>query len=434
MITKEEWSMIRQLKNQGLTISEISRKLNIDRKTVRSALKTESIPKYERVPVSSIIDSFKNYIDSRLELYNLTTTKVLTELKNQGYEGGYGILNKYVQSKKGDLRSKAVMRFETLPGEQSQVDWGYFGEFYDQEKKKVIKLCCFLMVLGFSRMRFIHFFEKDDTEHFLMGHNLAFQSFGGYTKEILYDNLKSVVIKRAFKQKDSEFNKRFTEYSGFYGFKPILARPYRPQTKGKVENTVHYVRTNFFAGEEFVSLNDINNKAREWLNRVNNQIHGATHEKPTERLKRENLISFIKTYDLSKVFYRKVQNDCHFSFRGNFYSSPPELVGKEISIKLHEDQNHILLYYRNENVGIHSIEHCFKGGYITSPSHYLAIKKIMESQRANFWKGKSKEKTNNKSKNQEPESVRTASFDSRQVLQFYEEVEQRDLNIYSEAM
>lgn len=201
-INKEEWSMIRQLKNQGLTISEISRKLNLDRKTVRSALKNDSVPKYERRPEPSILDNFKNYIDSRLDQYNLTATKILNEIKDQGYSGSYGILNKYVQSKKGDLRTKAVMRFETLPGEQSQVDWGYFGEFYDQEKKKIVKLCCFLMVLGFSRMRFIYFFEKDDTDHFLMGHNLAFEYFGGYTKEILYDNLKSVVIKRAFKQKD----------------------------------------------------------------------------------------------------------------------------------------------------------------------------------------------------------------------------------------
>lgn len=434
MINKEEWSMIRQLKNQGLTISEISRKLNLDRKTVRSALNTDSAPKYERTPVPSILDPFKNYIDTRLDQYNLTAAKVLNELMGQGYAGGYGILNKYVQCKKGELRSKAVMRFETLPGEQSQVDWGYFGEFYDQERKKLVKLCCFLMVLGFSRMRFIYFFEKDDTDHFLMGHNLAFGYFGGYTKEILYDNLKSVVIKRAFKQKDSEFNKRFSEYAGFYGFKAILARPYRPQTKGKVENTVNYVRNNFFAGEEFVSITDINNKAKLWLNRVNNQVHCTTHEKPIERLRRENLIKLFKIYDLSKVYYRKVQNDCHFSFRGNFYSSPPELVGKEISIKLHEDQNHILLYYRNENVGLHNLEHHYKGGYITSTSHYLAIKKIMESQRASFWNGTSKKPIKSKKIILEAEPVRTVGFDSRQVMQLYDEVEQRDLNIYSEVM
>jgi len=427
--------MIRQLKNQGLTISEISRKLNIDRKTVRSALKFESAPKYIRRIEPSILDPFKSYVDARLDNYNLTASKILTEIKDQGYAGSYGILNKYVQSKKGELRSRAVMRFETLPGEQSQVDWGYFGEFYDQKKKKLVKLCCFLMVLGFSRMKFIYFFEKDDADHFLMGHNLAFEFFGGYTREILYDNLKSVVIKRALKQKDSEFNKRFNEYAGFYGFKAVLARPYRPQTKGKVENTVNFVRTNFFAGEEFLSITDINNKAKNCLHRVNNLVHGSTHERPIERLKKENLIKLFKSYDLSKVYYRKVQTDCHFSFRGNFYSAPPDLVGKEIVIKVHDDQDHILLYYRNENVGLHTLEHHFKGGYLTAPSHYLAIKKIMESQRSAFWNGREKNKStkNNKFK-EDVVPVRTTNFDSRQVIQLYDEVEVRDLNIYSEVM
>ena len=121
MISTEEWSMIRQLKNQGLTISEISRKLNMDRKTIRSALKTESAPKYERKVEPSILDSFKSYIDSRLDQYSLTASKILNEIKEQGYIGSYGILNKYVQNKKGEFRSRAVMRFETLPGEQSQV-------------------------------------------------------------------------------------------------------------------------------------------------------------------------------------------------------------------------------------------------------------------------------------------------------------------------
>lgn len=119
--------------------------LKVDRKKVRSALKAESAPKYVRRSEPSILDPSKSYIDTRLDSYSLTASKILNEVKGQGYSGSYGILNKYVQSKKGELRSRAVMRFETLPGEQSQVDWGYFSEFYDQEKKNHVKLCCFLM-------------------------------------------------------------------------------------------------------------------------------------------------------------------------------------------------------------------------------------------------------------------------------------------------
>ena len=193
-------------------------------------------------------------------------------------------------------------------------------------------------------MRYIHFFDSDDTHHFLQGHNNAFKYFGGYPREILYDNLKSVVLKRAFKQKDSTFNKEFLEFSGFYGFKAILAQPYRPQTKGKVENTVRYIRENFFIGSDFRSLTEINKNALEWLDKVNNQIHHTTHERPTERLPKENLIKVVgKFYDLSQVYYRKVQSDCHFSFKGNFYSCSSQYAGKEVVIRMEMDDIFVYL-------------------------------------------------------------------------------------------
>lgn len=106
------------------------------------------------------------------------------------------------------------------------------------------------------------------------------------------------------------------------------------------------------------------------------------------------------------------------------------MVGKEVSIKVQDDGNHIFLFYRNENIGLHMLEHHFKGGYITSPSHYLAIKQIMQAQVSSSWK--SKEKSNKKII--EESIVRTTSFDSRQVIQLFDEVQSRDLNVYAEVM
>ena len=433
MMSQEEWSMIRQLRNQGLTISEIARQLEVDRKTVRSTLRKEESPKYRRVVGVSLLDDYRNYIDQRLENYNLTSQKIFEEILTLGYLGKYGIVNNYVRRQKDNYKTKAILRFETIPGEQAQVDWAYFGEFYDQEKKRFVRLCCFLMVLGFSRMRFVHFFESDDTSHFLWGHNLAFEYFKGYTKEILYDNLKSVVVKRAFKQKDSEFNKEFLEYAGYYGFKAVLSVPYRPQTKGKVENTVRYVRENFFAGEEFRSVREINIKVLEWINRINNQVHHTTHEKPIERILREQLTPLVRLYDLSKVYYRKVQRDCHFSFKGNFYSCPPAYAGKEVVVK-QTDEDHIFVYYRNERIGFHTLEHVFKGGYLTSPSHYLEIKALIEKQSRQAWRNKKLERKNRVKNYEVTEPVcRRASFNSNQVIQLFPEVEKRDLRVYEEV-
>jgi hypothetical protein len=290
------------------------------------------------------------------------------------------------------------------------------------------------MVLGYSRMRFIHFFESDDTHNFLKGHNLAFEYFGGYTREILYDNLKSVVIKRAFRQKDCEFNREFMDFSGYYGFKAILAQPYRPQTKGKVENTVRYVRESFFKGREFSSVHEINEKAAEWCREINARVHQTTHEKPIERLPKENLIPLVKEFDLSRVYYRKVQSDCHFSFRGNFYSCEARLAGKEVVIKEDDIGEYLFVYYRNERVGTHRMEHQFKGGYHTSPMHYAEIKKLTEIQSKRAWVAKRQErKTKKEDMKKEKFEYERTNFNSSQVVQLFPEVEKRDLSSYEEV-
>lgn len=172
-----------------------------------------------------------------------------------------------------------------MPGLQAQVDWGFFENYHVLCNGEYKKLYCFLMILGYSRMRYIEFVTDMSTETLIRCHINAFRYFGGYTEEILYDNMKQVVIKRLLKQEDSELNKQFEDFAEFYGFKPVLCRPYRGQTKGKVERTVQYVRDNFMTGIKYTSLNDLNGQAVNWCNKVNSRVHGTTNEVPFDRLK-----------------------------------------------------------------------------------------------------------------------------------------------------
>ena len=103
-------------------------------------------------------------------------------------------------------------------------------------------------------MRYIEFVTEMSTSTLIRCHINAFRYFGGYPEEILYDNMKQVVIKRLLRQEDSTMNRQFEDFAGFYGFKPVLCRPYRGQTKGKVERTVSYVRDNFMTGIEYNDL------------------------------------------------------------------------------------------------------------------------------------------------------------------------------------
>lgn len=376
--------MIKHLHEQGIKKTEIARIMGMTRKTVSNNLKKKNTPKYIRaVDRISILEKYKKYIEERLKQYNLTGQKIYEEIRKQGYSGGYGIVNNFTRSLKKELKNKAFLRFETMPGEQSQVDWGHLGKIYDKEQRRWINLNCFLIILGYSRTLYIEVFEKADTLSFLKGHNHAFEYFGGYTREILYDNLKSVVIKRALRAKDSEFNKKFMDFAGYYGFNPILCRPYKPNTKGKVENSVNFVKQNFFNGESFSSLKEVNEKAKEWLKKCNTRLHATTKEQPFIRLNREGLISLKnKTiYDTTEVKYRKVFSDCHFCFEGNRYSVPFKFANKEVAVK--QIENYIYITYKNQEIAEHQLQPKAIGKYITNETHFAGLKELRCSHSLN---------------------------------------------------
>ena len=165
----------------------------------------------------------------------------------------------------------------------------------------MMKLYCFLMILGYSRMRYIEFVTDMSTNTLIRCHQNAFRYFGGYPEEILYDNMKQVVIKRLLKQEDSTMNRQFEDFAGFYGFKPILCRPYRGQTKGKVERTVQFVRDNFMVGIQYNSLTDLNGQALAWCNKANGKAHATTNEIPFERLQKEGLSPLAREYIIDKL-------------------------------------------------------------------------------------------------------------------------------------
>ena len=171
--------MIRNLYNQGLSKSEISRQLGIHRETVSKNLEKAHRPKYIRKAKEELVlDRYKSYINDRLEKYSLSAEKLYEEIKLKGYSGSYPTVSNYVRELKNNFKKKAVLRFETLSGEQSQVDWGYCGEIYDRELERTVKVNCFVIVLGYSRTMYVEFFTNQQMNSFLTGHNNAFKYFG----------------------------------------------------------------------------------------------------------------------------------------------------------------------------------------------------------------------------------------------------------------
>lgn len=298
---------IRNDRLKGMSYTELGRKYHIDPRTAKRYAESPQRPEYTlSVPKPTKLDAYKQQVDQWLEEAPYSAVRILEKLKEQGFEGKYSIVKEYVRSRKMDLDEKATVRFETMPGKQGQMDWGFFEEHTVYEEGKWKKLYCFLLVLGYSRMRYIEFVTDMSTNTLIRCHQNAFRYFGGYPEEILYDNMKQVVVKRLLKQEDSTLNRQFEDFAGFYGFKPILCRPYRGQTKGKVERTVQFVRDNFMVGIKYNSLADLNGQALAWCNKVNGKVHATTNEIPFERLKKEGLSPLKREYIIDKINLRRV--------------------------------------------------------------------------------------------------------------------------------
>lgn len=387
MLDMEEQFMIRHLVNEGVSISEISRKTGHDRKTVRKYKFQKKPIKYKkRSPKGSILDPYKDHIKARLERYDLSAVVLLKEIKKLGYPGSYTIVKDFVRTVKKSKRIPAEYRYETGPGIQAQVDWAEIDEIIVDGRKR--KLYCFSMVLGFSRARYTEFTLDEKTETFIQGHINAFNYFGGVTKEILYDNTKNVVIKRAIRSSDSQWNSLFEDFFKYYGFIPRLCKPGKrgAKTKGKIERVIGYVKNNFYLGRDYDSIQDLNNQALIWLDEVNRLPHGTTKIPPLDRLEEEKLmpIDDKSPYQIVRTEYRKISKDCFFSYMGNLYSVPWKYAGLQAELRI---QN------RNMKVSVNGkniCEHvCREGsGNIVRVSEHFEglLKEIMGRNRADHEK------------------------------------------------
>lgn len=290
-------------------------------------------PNRSNRPKKSKLDPFKEWINKRLEKYPLLTSVVLfKEIREMGYSGGMTILREYVSSVRPvDPNSSKgeYLRFETSPGEQFQVDWGQ-GKTMVNNMEKIIKY--FVMVLGYSRMLYVEFTEDEKLSTLIRCHNNAFEYFGGYCKEGLYDNMKTVVKKI---KKNKEYNDKFMDFANFYGFKVITHRPYNPKAKGKVERMVPFVRNNLLYGHKYLSMAELDNARIKWLKEANSRLHSQLKETPVDRFKRErkHLNRLTRLYPVRYLETRKVRRNGGLVYMNKFYSLNDIYTGKIVNLE-----------------------------------------------------------------------------------------------------
>ena len=324
---------IQVMKRQGLSVREMARRTGRDRKTIRKYLTMHEAPKYKPRPkVPLKLDPYKEYLAGRMAEGVFNATRLLLELRWQGYTGGKTVLKNYLCPLRPPRVPRATVRFETRPGEQAQVDFGVF--LYD-DGKKTRRLMAFVMVLSWSRTMYVEFVERQDTATLVRCHIHAFEALGGLPGQILYDNMKPVVLEH---DADGQpvWNPRFLDFALTAGFEPRLCQPYRPQTKGRVERAVGYLRQAFWPGVRFTSFEDLNGQARAWCDRVaNRRLHGTTGLRPVDLLADEGLRAMPRGAVFAPFLWeeRLVSRDGFLSYGGSRYGVPWQLAGRAVQVE-----------------------------------------------------------------------------------------------------
>ena len=297
MLKVEEQMELVVLKKHGESIRSLSRSTGLSRNTVRRYLRNgEGAATRQPAPKRpEKLDPYKQYIVERMAAAApdvIPATVLMREIQGQGYAGGYSRLKVFVRGLVPVAKPDPVVRFETEPGQQMQADWATVG-------KGAGKLKVFIATLGWSRETYVEFCDDEQVETLIACHENAFLSFGGVPMEVLYDNMKTVVLERNTYGRDAHrFHPGFLDYIKHAGALPRLCQPYRAQTKGKVERFIGYLKRSFWV--PFVATqkqagvvpdkHSANAAVARWLREVANaRVHATTGEVPSERLIIERL-------------------------------------------------------------------------------------------------------------------------------------------------
>ncbi|HTK34460.1 MAG TPA: IS21 family transposase, partial [Caulobacteraceae bacterium] len=279
-----------------------------------------------RPPRPTLLDPFTNYLRGRVKAYpGLTGTRLLRELRELGYSGGYTMVTDFLRDVRPAADPRFEVRFETAPGEQGQVDFAQFQVVFTDEPTTPRIVWLFSMVLGYSRLIWGRFVMHQDLATVLRCHVAAFEALGGAPRELLYDRMKTVVTGEG-DQGGIVYNRALIDLARHYGFHPRACQPYRAKTKGKVERPFRYIREDFFLARCFRNLADLNEQLRRWLDGVANpRMHATTRRIVNEAFAEERpLLKPLPLAPFRSVLRleRRISREGMVSVGGNFYSVP----------------------------------------------------------------------------------------------------------------
>ena len=320
----------------------------------------------------TVVDGYADFLRERVRAYpGLTAKRLLRELKEVGFTGGYTTVKVFLRDVRPAAERAFELRFETPPGEQGQVDFAHFKTVFTDEPSAPRIVWLFSMVLGCSRMIWARFVEHQDLATVLRCHVAAFDAFGGAPREILYDRMKTAVIGESGEDGVGiAYNRSLIDLARHYGFHPKACRPYRAQTKGKVERPFRYIREDFFLGRSFQNLQDLNHQLRIWLDTVANpRVHGTTGRVVNEAFAEEkpHLLPLpLAPFRAVLKIERRITRDGMVSVDANFYSVPDGT--RRRLVEVHTLATEIQIFEDDALIATHVVLEG-KGKRRTAPGH-----------------------------------------------------------------
>lgn len=368
--TLNAWIMyheIQRLDRLGFSKNRIAKYLKLNWRTVRKYynMSEEGFEGFllQKCTKNKILDPYKDFVLSRLKEYPDTTAAQMFDWLKEHHPGLPDVCEKTVYNFVMDIRQKhniPVLGYfreyfgvEELPyGKQAQVDFGQYNMRHHGKNRK--KVYFFAMVLSRSRMKFVYFLDRPFTaKDVCIAHEKSFEYFEGIPQTIVYDQDRTIVVDENIG--DIILTSDFRNYTKSRNFKPHFCRKADPESKGKVENVVGYVKKNMLYNRKFIDLGTLNDQAVAWLARTANMnIHNLTKKRPLDEfaIEKQYLSPYtpltIKTEDMKENIVRKTNE---VNYRGNFYSLPQgTYTGEDV---------YVLIKEQGENLEIYSIDKDF---------------------------------------------------------------------------
>ena len=242
--------LLKHYLERGVSKAALARRFGVSRRTIHAWVETGQLDRdlssghsrYAPRPAApQKLAPYMGIITARLEEFpELSAKRLFDEIRASGYPGGYSRVRDYVRTVRPRPAAERVVRFETPPGHQGPVDFGTFALPWGRRHALVV-------VLSHSRLLWLHFYQRQTMAVLTAGLERAFARFGGVPRELLFDQMRAVVLSDGrVGGGELVLNAEFLRFAAHWGFHPRACRRYRAQTKGKVERPVRYIRDGFF--------------------------------------------------------------------------------------------------------------------------------------------------------------------------------------------